>query len=213
MGNSSRAVLYGAYAFIEKFFGVRWFAPGELYEHCPKNSVLEISNDINILAKPQFSIRQIGFVGSSWNSKLQDSHNFLVRNGWQVRGKLNNKKLFKEYEKYSAIFSGGGHVLSKLVPDSLFDKHPKYFALVKGRRIRQISKDGKAQSQPCTSNPKVIELAVKGIIDFFDKSPRESCFLIGNNDVQVWCECDSCIALDSVEERKKVLFQLDFLNL
>ena len=202
-GNTPRAVLYGAYAFIEKFFGVRWFAPGELYEHCPENSVLEISDDINISAKPQFSVRQIGFVGSTWNSTLHESHSFLVRSRWQVRGKPNHKKLLKEYDKYGAIFSGGGHVLSKLVPDSLFETHPEYFALVKGRRIRQISEDGKAQSQPCTSNPEVIERAIKGIIDFFDKSPSESCFLIGNNDVQVWCECDSCIALDSAKEREK----------
>ena len=202
-GNTPRAVLYGAYAFIEKYFGVRWFAPGELYEHCPKSTVLAIPKDINIFAKPQFSVRQIGFVGSNWNSALHDSHRFLARNRWQIRGKSNNKKLLPEYYKFGAIFSGGGHVLSKLVPDSLFETHPEYFALVKGRRIRQVSKDGKAQSQPCTSNPEVIKLAISGIIDFFDKSPGESYFLIGNNDVQVWCECDSCVELDSVEERKK----------
>ena len=202
-GNTPRAVLYGAYAFIEKFFGVRWFAPGELYEHCPKNKAIIIPDEIQIAEKPYFSVRQIGFVGSSWNSELHESHSFLARNRWQIRGKSNNKKLLPEYEKYGAIFSGGGHVLAKLVPDDLFEKHPEYFALVKGRRIRQISPDGKAQSQPCTSNPEVIELAIRGIIEFFDKAPEESYFLIGNNDVPVWCECNSCVALDSAEERKK----------
>ncbi len=202
-GGSPRAVLYGAYAFIEKFFGVRWFAPGELYEHCPTNDKLSIPDDINITAKPDFSVRQVGFVGCNWNSELHDSMKFLARNRYQVKGNIRHKKMRHEYDKYDAVYSDGGHTLSKLIPDSLFETHPEYFALVKGKRIRQIAENGKAQSQPCTSNSDVIALAIKGINEYFDNAPPDSSYLIGNNDVQVWCECSKCIAQDSPEERKK----------
>lgn len=202
-GNTPRAVLYGTYAFIEQFFGVRWFAPGELYEYCPSNKKLSIPDDINITAKPDFVVRQVGFVGCNWNSELYDSMKFLARNRYQVKGNIRHKKMRHEYDKYDAVYSDGGHTLAKLIPDSLFETHPEYFALVKGKRIKQIAENGQAQSQPCTSNSDVIALAIKGINEYFDNAPPDSSYLIGNNDVQVWCECSKCIAQDSPEERKK----------
>ena len=203
-GGSARAVLYGTYAFIEEFFGVRWFAPGELYEHVPIQKELCLPENIERMAKPEFSVRNMGFVRCNWYSDLSDSWKFLVRNRWQVKGNLNLRKKFSElYNNIDVSFSGGGHCLASLVSDSLFEKHPEYFALVKGKRIRQKDERGRAVSQPCTTHPEVINLAVKGITEFFDKAPRGSSYLIGNNDIPTWCECERCIALDTPEERKK----------
>lgn len=170
-GNTPRAVLYGTYAFIEKFFRVRWFAPGELYEHCPSNKKLVIPDSINTSSKPEFTIRNVAFIGCNWNSDLRESWKFLARSRFQVRGNIRNKKFLKDYDSYGAVYSGGGHTLAKLIPDTLFETHPEYFALVKGRRIKQISEKGQAQSQPCTSNPEVTALAIKGISEYFDNAP------------------------------------------
>ena len=208
-GSTPRAVLYGTYAFLEKYFGVRFLAPGELYESVPIRKELNVPDRIRICAKPEFSIRNVGFVSCNWNSDLKETWQYLIRNRWQVRGnpKLRSSRycrgFARDYDRMDVTCSGGGHCLAKLIPDSLFESHPEYFALVKGKRIRQINEKGKAASQPCTSHPDVIELAAKGIIRYFDNAPPDSTYLLGNNDVPVWCECTKCTALDPPEEKKR----------
>ena len=207
-GSSARGVLYGSYAFIEEFFGVRWFAPGELYEYTPSRKTLSVPDKIQRKAKPEFSVRRAGFVGCNWNSDTLESWKYLIRNRWQVGGNYRLRDKYcrgfaKDYDRFDAVYGGGGHCLMSLVSDKLFDSHPEYFALVKGKRIKQANAKGHHQSQPCTSHPEVIKLAVRGITEFFDKSPKGSSYLIGNNDVQTWCECANCVAQDTPEERKK----------
>ena len=207
-GSTPRGVLYGACAFIEEFFGVRWLAPGELYEYVPSTKRLSVPDSIARKARPVFSVRGAGFVGCNWNSDVKESWKYLIRNRWQVHGnyRLREKRFCRgfaaDYDAFDAVYSGGGHCLLTLVPDKLFDAHPEYFALVKGKRIRQTDK-GRHISQPCTSNPEVIALAIKGVTEYFDKSPKGSTYLIGNNDVQTWCECENCQAQDTPEEKKK----------
>ena len=206
-GNTPRAILYGAYAFMEEFFGVRFLAPGELYEFVPSRKTLTVPEKIRRRAKPEFSVRIAGFVHSHWNSDRKETWKYLIRNRWQIRGnpRLRSPRYCRgfaeDYDRMDAVYSGGGHCLAKLVPDQLFASHPEYFALVKGKRIRQINAQGKAVSQPCTTHPAVIALAVKGITEYFDNAPANSTYLLGNNDVQRWCECDSCTALDPPEEK------------
>ena len=207
-GSSPRGVLYGSYAFIEEFFGVRWFAPGELYEYTPSCKTLSVPDEIQRKAKPEFSVRRAGFVGCNWNSDTLESWKYLIRNRWQVGGNYRLRDKYcrgfaKDYDRFDAVYGGGGHCLMSLVSDKLFDSHPEYFALVKGKRIKQANAKGHHLSQPCTSHPEVIKLAVRGITEFFDKSPKGSSYLIGNNDVQTWCECANCVAQDTPEERKK----------
>ncbi len=206
--NTPRGILYGSYAFIEEFFGVRWLAPGELYEYTPSRKTLSVPDKIRKMAKPEFVVRKIGFVGCNWNSDTLESWKYLIRNRWQVSGNYRLRDKYcrgfaKDYDRFDADYSGGGHCLMSLVSDKLFDTHPEYFALVKGRRIKQANAKGHHQSQPCTSHPEVIALAVKGVTEYFDRSPKGSSYLIGNNDVQTWCECENCVAQDTAEERKK----------
>lgn len=205
-GNTPRAVLYGTYAFIEEFFGVRWLAPGELYEYVPVRKNLSLPDNIARVAKPEFSVRMVKFSSCNWNSDLKDTWKFLIRNRWQVKGNYRARNAYcrgfaGDYDRMDVFYDGGGHCLLSLVPDKLFEKHPEYFALVKGKRIRQTDSKGRHLSQPCTSNPEVIKLAAAGIIEYFDKAPANSSYLIGNNDIQVWCECRNCTALDTPEER------------
>ena len=208
-GNTPRAVLYGAYAFLEKYFGVRFLAPGDLYESVPSRKELSVPDRIRVRAKPEFTIRSAGFVNCHWNSDLKETWKYLIRNRWQIRGNPRLRSsgycrgFARDYDRMDVTYSGGGHCLAKLIPDSLFESHPEYFALVKGKRIRQINEKGKAASQPCTSHPDVMDLAAKGIIQYFDKAPPDSTYLLGNNDIQVWCECAKCTALDPPEEKKR----------
>ncbi|MBO4302968.1 MAG: DUF4838 domain-containing protein [Lentisphaeria bacterium] len=202
--NTGRGILYGAYAFIEKFLGVRWFYPGE--EFCPVSPTVSVPFAC-IQEKPFFTTRTIQHVHSA-RGRYLETWNWIVRNRMQlVTDKASYTLWRKELEERGAIIHTGGHTLAELVPDRLFDKHPEYFALVNGKRIRQVEvKDRRVVrwlSQPCLTNPNVLKLVAEGICRAFEKDPVTEQYLIGNNDVPVWCECPECRKDDNPEEKAR----------
>ena len=202
--NTGRGVMYGTFAFIEKYLGVRWFYPGE--EYCPVSKTISVPAG-SIQEKPFFSTRTIQHV-HSFRGRYLDTWNWIVRNRMQlVTDKGSYSMWRKELEERGAIIYTGGHTLAELVPDRLFDKHPEYFALVNGKRIRQVEyKNGRVVrwlSQPCLTNPEVLKMVVAGICRAFEADPATEQYLIGNNDVPVWCECAQCRKDEHPEEKAK----------
>ena len=53
-GKTDRGILYGAYEFLERVVGVRFFAPEETF--VPKNNVLEMP-DLDVTSEPDFAMR------------------------------------------------------------------------------------------------------------------------------------------------------------
>ena len=198
-GREPLGVLFGVYAFLEEQVGVRWFFPGEDGEYCPKTPTLNIGR-ISDRQNPSFAGRCMSFGNTATNAKTTNSWDWTVRNRMCLTGVHAQHR--EEGEKRGAVPSWGGHVLFKLVPDSLYDAHPEFFALIDGKRVKQVNPKGRFMSQPCTSNPEVIELSAKRILQFFKESP-EGTFALNNNDCGGWCQCERCVAQDPPDERKE----------
>ena len=213
VGQNSRGALYGVYGLLKKYGNVRWFFPGLEGEYCPRSPDCVVSSGVTI-ANPSFQSRTLNTVCANVNSKMTDTWDWMVRNGMQIEtSKAGRKGLHpEEREKRGDENVGGGHSFSYLISDNLFDEHPEYFALIDGQRVPQSGRldavpgkrdlGGQAY-QPCTSNPKVVEIMTEKLIEWGEIPSRGGSFLIGNNDSQGWCQCENCRKLDPPEEKKK----------
>jgi hypothetical protein len=201
-------VLYGAYEILKKYAGLRWFAPGAAFEYCPKKSTVSVPEQVTV-SNPSFKIRKLSFVCSNWNSKTIDSWDWQVRNGMTVtigRNLYYQAGFLSEAQKRGAeVGRDGGHCFVNLLSDKLFDEHPEYFGLFDGKRMKQDLGDGRgARRQPCTSNPKVVEIMTESLKKILSTQPvGRGIYLIGNNDATDWCQCENCVKLDPPEEKQK----------
>lgn len=85
------------------------------------------------------------------------------------------------------------HNLIHIYPVAKYGKtHPEFYPLIDGKRYVPAL-DHAGDFQPCISNPMVTDIAVKAASEAFDKGV--SCFSLGMNDVNKFCECDQCNAM------------------
>ena len=197
VGRQPIGALYGVYHLLKRYGDVRWFFPGPEGEYCPQRPSFAVDEGVTT-ASPSFSSRTLNLVCANINSKMTDTWDWMVRNGMRITTPKHLRKQLHpdERAKRGDLDTGGGHAFSYLLSDSLFATHPEYFALIDGQRMKQ---EGQAR-QPCTSHPAVVEIMAAKILEWGELAPRGGAFLIGNNDAQVWCQCENCTRLDPPAE-------------
>jgi len=168
--------LNAVYAFLQDYCGVRWFMPGELWEHIPPRRDLKVSG-LNITEQPHR-----GYV-IGWPFMYQR---------WKNRNFIG--------ESAGVFAFDMQHDWSVLVPWRHYGSHPAWFAMQAGRRIDQT---GRVQSghgaSLCTSNHEMWETALQNL-----KLICSQGFDIVNlcqNDGYRRCQCPDCEALDGYRER------------
>ena len=175
LGRNDLGALFGVYELLERYFGVRWFMPGELGEHVPRKDTLRMGQ-VNLTYKPSFRVRWVGT--GQW--PLRQRMNAYVKAGKHHVG-INWKWHF--------------HTFIKLIPpEKYYDEHPEYFAMANGRRAVTESKSH--GNQLCTSNPDVIREVAKNLVAVLDAEPGIEIITLSPNDGGGFCECEQCRALD-----------------
>ena len=105
------------------------------------------------------------------------------------------------------------HALRNIFPLEMFDQHPEYFPEIDGHRQRP--KDAN-QSQPCVSNPEVVQITASAVIKKFQDDPALSSVSLGMNDSNRFCQCDQCLAIappDIVEKKQRIAYAFfDYYN-
>ncbi|MFA6100687.1 MAG: DUF4838 domain-containing protein [Victivallaceae bacterium] len=154
-----KGTLFGVYAFLEKFCGIRFFAPGEIGEFIPKCASLT-AKESNLLEKPYFAERLFGNFWYGTFSKMPDASIYCKTPDdialWALRLRLSAKGP-----------ASGCHTEQFFKLKEAFSKtHPEYFAL---------QPDGTRNFQYlCWSSPAVIELWQKLADAYFSgKSPSD----------------------------------------
>ena len=187
-GRSPIGVLYGAYTFIEKYLGVRWFHAGPEGEYCPAAGTLSVPA-IDDFESPAIERRMIGAWRGSLTPWSVDDHN-----RWNRRNKMQYASPQPAGMSREALDlalcgdekpTGGGHVtFEQAVPQKLFAEHPEYFPLQGGKRVC------KARSQRCLGNPDVQKM----VVDFgVSLAEYNTLFGVGFHDsTDGWCECAEC---------------------
>ncbi|HRU05702.1 MAG TPA: DUF4838 domain-containing protein, partial [Candidatus Brocadiia bacterium] len=164
---------YPAVCFLTRFMDVHWVGPGEIGEVWEKRPDWAMPEKISVLENPAFEMRL-------WNSQSWKSRKWLAGSGRM------------------GFHHALGHVFH---PAKWAEKFPEVYPLVGGNRyIPNLKADGpKALSgwQPCTSNPKSIEIATDYVVEAYTKNPRTASVSLSVNDgAGNVCECASCRALD-----------------
>ena len=171
-GGGINGLKYGALEFCEKFLGVRFLFPGKLGLHVPKIRDLEIPRKESSDA-PKFLTRSL-YSFPHWTSKLYRDWFPLHKSSDPYRIKI-------------------GHNLYKMfAPAKYAAKHPEFYPVIDGKRyIPKAPKLG-VHWQPCMTNPKVIDEAVKMICTAFAKDPDLRAWSLAQTDGDGYCECKKC---------------------
>ena len=192
------ATLFGAYDFLERFAGVRYYYPGKLGTCVPKAKQLAIPA-INIYDRPDFLQRRF----TDYNHGGRPCRRYK---GWD--GTLNTLR-----NRMETIYIPNCHGLDYLGYYYRFkDSHPEYFALnVNGKRMFQL-RDKRDDSQLCFSSGIKQEI-IKDAVSFLKKEPASvrgvknrlgqvgwnivqhpslPCFNIMPNDSAYLCRCPQC---------------------
>ena len=195
IGKNPIGALYGTYAFLEKYLGVRWFHPGADGEHCPSSKSITLG-DIDDFQSPSVSARYI----SCWTKSVAPWTMEEART-WQMRNKVNFGSFYQYpnrsredldfYACGNEPLSGGGHLtFESAVPQKLFKAHPEYFPWKDGKRVCE------ERSQRCLSNPEV----QKRVIDYVtEMAAYGAAFAISFHDssYECWCQCPECVKMGS----------------
>ena len=180
----SRGILYGVYELLESYGDVCFSSP--TYTYVPRRDRFEVPSGLNRTETPAFDVRWPG-----WGMPRDYDH------AWAVRMRFNTNA--GKDPKYGGVryrFGKGwsGHTFHKLCHEKDYGKaHPEYFSEIRGRRRL-------TQTQLCTTNPDVREIACSNLFAAIRKEPDADVWAIGQNDYDFHCECAKCAAIDAREE-------------
>ncbi|NUQ00673.1 MAG: DUF4838 domain-containing protein, partial [Armatimonadetes bacterium] len=165
--------LSGVYELLERVAGVRFYWHDELGTIVPKRTDLTVP-DLDVTQAPHWLYRSLPYSPEGQTSKLFGRR---LRLG-------------------QAYGISHGHNWYRILPAEKYgQEHPEYFAEIKGeRQARYYS--GHHGGQVCTSNPAVVEVFARHIIEYFDATPAASMYSVSPNDGGGFCECANCRALD-----------------
>ncbi|MCB9783146.1 MAG: DUF4838 domain-containing protein [Candidatus Omnitrophica bacterium] len=181
-GGKPRGVLYGVYEFFERYVGVRFLTYD--HTHIPENAAEADIPVGEFTYVPPFSFR--------WPYYKENSDHPEFAAKMRCNTVTRDEKL-------------GGVTPQELINHSLYryinkekfgETHPEYFALVDGERKLEMHGGG---PEPCVTNPEVIEIVAKGVIEDLNNSPERRNISVSQNDNDAYCRCATCEAINQRE--------------
>ncbi len=176
-GRYPTASAFAVYGFLEQELGIRWFAPGELWEYVPAGQPGELQVELS------------GRVVSPGTSpRVWSGHQWV--DSWK-RWQLRNQTVLSEVVPRRQFQNNVWRVFP---PEKYAQTHPEYYPLIGGKRW--IPPAGENAWRPCESNPEVIRLVAEFARTWFDQHPEIDSFSVGMDDINHLCGCPNCRAWD-----------------
>lgn len=178
LGRHAPATAFAVMSFIEDDLGVRWFAPGDLWEYVPQGAPGALTVEVkNRVVVPDWSPRV--WSGHEWT---KDWKTWLVHN----KAICVPPVPFRNMQNFlHTVFA----------PEKYADSHPEYYPLIDG--TRWIPPKDERAWRPCESNADVIRLTVEAAREYLDAHPEHNSFSLAMDDIEHICGCDNCRALDA----------------
>ncbi|MDR1901874.1 MAG: DUF4838 domain-containing protein [Treponema sp.] len=180
VGGKPRGTLYGVYAFLEDYLGIRWFAQD--CTHVPKRCCLSVG-DIDERYKPRLNFREANY------SDAFTDPDFTAR--LRMNGSLcNATEKHGGRIKYAQPWVHTFFYFCK--PEDYFAEHPEYFSYYDGERH-----DG--HTQFCLTNDGLFEVVLTKLRKWIEENPDCTVFSISQNDWFNRCQCEKCSAIEEEE--------------
>ena len=189
-GGKLRGTMYGVYGFLEDILGCRWYtAQVSKIPHKPTITL----PDLDITDKPAFEYRE-PFFTEAWDKD------------WAARNRCNGASMRLDAQTGGKVtYYPFVHSFAELVPiEDYWAAHPEYFSMIDGKR----TKDG---TQLCMSDPEVVKVAARQVLEWMEDHPEAMIFSVSQNDWYGNCQCERCQAIDKEESSPSGLL-LRFVN-
>jgi hypothetical protein len=193
-GSNPRSVLYGVYAFLEQFCGIRFFAPD--FECIPERDRLEIPADLRIEQTAEFAVRTLR---AEWTMNVQlvdwaakNRFNSFSLDMWRWDGstdEVDAKGIIDAANLRGLTLEGSGHAMCYfLKSEKYYDPHPEWYPEVEGKRI-----PGKYTGDNfCYSNPEAVAECTRNVIASLRQLPAMKRLSIWPGDGGKRCGCERC---------------------
>lgn len=164
VGSSDRGTLNGVYAFIERYLGVYYLAPGVITKIAVRKNIT-IPQNAFISSNPAFKWRDI-FSTAAYDPTFSEWHGL--------------SHMYTE----PTIWGNTDHTFFKLVPPAdYFKVYPQFYSLIEGKRV---------PSQLCLSNSQLRDVIVKKLQKEITLKPEKSIWMVGQEDFGQFCGCKYC---------------------
>ncbi len=192
LDGGKRGKLYAVYEFVERFLGIRFYAPDQTKIPDLSKSTVEIP-DCEILYTPPFRYRYL------W------SHDILFDRVYANRVRTN-----AEYINLAYGNMGGGlrwakpdchSIFENLMPpddeEYGFAKHPEFYSFVKEKNTRvgrfhdELGFDW-GEGDVCWSNPQGLDIVTERVKTWILNEKEMEIFSVSQTDFKEHCECDEC---------------------
>jgi hypothetical protein len=165
-----RGTLHGAVAFLDRFAGVRFYMPGDLWTSLPEPPVVEIPGTVDVRSQP--------FADHGSMTGVDDDR-WLTVNAANTRAGLAGTHLHNMWSVFK--------------PERCAEKYPGVYPIVGGERY--VPKDARDQNwNPCFTNPQTLDAAEQAAVEYFAANPDHLWFSMGLQDGHKSCECSGCLA-------------------
>lgn len=163
-------------SFLEEVLGVRWFAPGDLWEYVPQGQAGELVVRVCETVKTPSTSPRV-WSGHDWYPDWKT---------WNLRNKTVLSEVVPRRQFQNCLF--------RVFPPEKYGKtHPEYYPLIHGKRYIPGADH---HWRPCESNPDVQRLTVEYLRAWFDAHPDVDSFSLGMDDISHLCSCENCRAMD-----------------
>jgi hypothetical protein len=160
IGGSDWGTEFGVDEFLERYLGVRWLMPTELFEDVPQHKTINLPDDANVRQEPVYLSRQL----SPFNVVGDNPSSVWARRN-RARGRI-----------------GFHHNLLNLFPPSkYFATHPEFYPIYDGKRYKPLDDDD-PRWQPNFAAPGIVDAAVEEINAYFERNPEAISYSLGMND-------------------------------
>ena len=180
-GGEPRGTIYGAYQFLQKYFGCRWYAD-DLIVIPPGPAALAPVEDERYV--PPFEYREMDWLSCG-------DPVFSVANG------LNGTRCRTLPAQLGGTYGYNGHsghtmVVQFLRPAEFFAEHPEWYA------YREDSKT-RVPNQLCLTNPETLAEMVRQVRGHLDRGNGQPIVSVKHADNLDFCQCPGCKAVDAEE--------------
>lgn len=173
-GGQPRGTLFGAARFLDRFCGVRFYLPDQLFTSVPRQKPA-IPAAIDIVEEP--FVRATSMSGPLAVPRYND---WLERIAGNTRAGLAGTHQHNMWHAFP--------------PAKFAARRPEIYPMVKGERY--IPKDAADQKwNPCFSEPKLLDAAEETVAEYYRAHPDHLWYSFGIQDSHVMCECPRCAAL------------------
>jgi len=175
-----RGTLYGVYELLERHGGCRWYA--SFFSRIPKHKTWTVPV-MDRTEVPAFVMRE-----PYWFDMFEGE--------FAARSRSNGNRPNLREKHGGKIRFGHGmfvHTFYGLMPPAeFFAEHPEYYSEIDGKRRAD-------HGQPCLTNPDVLRIVTRRVLERIRKDPTAKLFSVSQNDWHGYCTCAACRTIDERE--------------